>query len=101
MTIRVTETEMTSDECPVFAELVAPGEWRVGPVEFFGALCRERLFTTDQATSAMVLGELVYRGRDADPRRYDVLYGIYSGEIGLYPPADSVSQPYDDPEMGR
>jgi hypothetical protein len=76
---------MTSDECPVFAELVAPGEWRIGPVDFFGAACRERLFTLDQATSAMVLGELVHRGREADPKRYDVLYGIYSGEIGLAP----------------
>jgi len=101
MGIRVSETEMSSDECPVFAELVAPGEWRIGPVEFFGALCRERLFTPDQATSAMVLGELVYRGRDADPARYDVLYGIYSGEIGLYPPASSAWERHDDPEIGR
>jgi hypothetical protein len=101
MTIRVSNSEMTSDECPVFAELVALGEWRIGPVDFFGAVCRERLFTLDQATSAMVLGELVYRGREADPARYDVLYGVYSGEIGLYPSTGSAWDRHDDPEMGR
>ncbi|WP_406046889.1 hypothetical protein [Kribbella sp. NBC_00889] len=101
MNIRATETEMTSAEFPVYAELVAPGQWRIGPVEFFGAMCRERLFTVNQAMSAMTLGELVYGGRDADPARYDVLYAIYSGELGLYPGSGSAWERHDDPEMGR
>lgn len=100
MAIRVTDTEMTSNECPVFASLVVPGEWLIGPVDFFGAVSRERLYTVDQAMSAMVLGELVYRGRDADPARYDVLYGVYCGELGLFPAAGSAGDRDDDPEIG-
>ena len=100
MTIKVTDAEMTSDVCSVHAVMITADAWVVGPADVFGPASRERLFTRDQATSAMVLGEVLHQGRAADPIRFDVLVGLYSGELGLAP-AGTAWERHDDPEIGR
>jgi hypothetical protein len=82
MAIRVTVSEMASDVCSAYAVEVSAGEWRIGPVGVFGLRSRERLFTRDLATTAMVLAELVATGY-ADSDRYRRLTRHYSTALGL------------------
>jgi hypothetical protein len=82
MAIRVTDSEMTSDVCSAHAVKIAADSWMVGPAEVFGPASRELLFSRDQATTAMVLGELTATGL-ADSDRYRRLAQRYRAVLGL------------------
>jgi hypothetical protein len=92
VSLKITDTEMTSDLSPHFATvLVAPGRWLVSwlPV---------RILSRNEAVTAMTLAETIGAHEDMGPtHRLWPFVTSWAGELGLSPErvVELVSEPPD------